>query len=141
MDMQQEHYEVDNQTNENHEGPQANQPLERLTATSIIGDRVENPEGEELGKIEDLMINLNSGEIEYAVVEFGSFLGIAGKLFAVPFNELQVNSAKKLFVLNRDKEYLKAAPGFDKSHWPDTNDHAYFENVKMHYGSYVPPFP
>jgi sporulation protein YlmC with PRC-barrel domain len=112
-----------------------------LTATSIVGDTVENPEGEDLGKIDNLMINLASGEIEYAVVEFGSFLGVGGKLFAVPFQELRVDPARKTFVLNRDKEYLKESPGFDKDHWPDTNDHSYFENVKMYYGSYLPPFP
>ena len=107
----------------------------------MIGDRVENPQGEELGKIDNLMINLQTNQIEYAVIEFGSFLGLGGKLFAVPFTELQVDPARKIFILNRDKDYLKESPGFDKSHWPDTNDHSYFDNVTMYYGSYLPPFP
>lgn len=134
-------YELDNRTEVNHEGPHANQPAARLTATSIIGDRIENPQGEQLGKIDNLMINLQKGVIDYAVIEFGSFLGVGGKLFAVPFEELQLDADKKIFVLNREKEYLKRSPGFDKDHWPDTNQHEYFKSVVMYYGSYVPPLP
>lgn len=141
MSIQEKSYSQDNRTGINHEGPQANTPVERLAATSVIGDRVENPEGEELGKIDNLMINLQRNRIEYAVIEFGSFLGLGGKLFAVPFQELKVDPARKIFILNRDKEYLKQSPGFDQSHWPDTNDHSYFDNVTMYYGSYLPPFP
>ena len=134
-------YQSDNRTGVNHERPDANTPVQRLTATSIIGDKIENPQGEDLGKVDNLMINLSKGEIEYAVIEFGSFLGVGGKLFAVPFNELRLDPEKKVFILNRDKDYLKESPGFDKSHWPETNDHSYFDNVRMYYGSYLPPFP
>jgi sporulation protein YlmC with PRC-barrel domain len=141
MAINEKTYKQDNRTRVNHEGPDANRPVERLTATSIIGDGIENPQGEDLGKIDNLMVNLDNGEIEYAVVEFGSFLGMGGKLFAVPFTELRLDPQRKVFVLNRDKEYLKKAPGFDKTHWPDTNDHSYFNNVGMYYGSYLPPFP
>ena len=134
-------YRKDNVTGVNNEGPLANTPVERLTATSIVGDKVENANGEDLGKIDNLMINLHSGEVEYAVIEFGSFMGIGGKLFAVPYKELRLDAERKTFILNRDKEYLKESPGFDKDHWPDTNDHSYFDNVTMYYGSYLPPFP
>jgi sporulation protein YlmC with PRC-barrel domain len=141
MSIQTDRYELDNRTEINHEGPHANQPAKRLTASSIIGDNIENPEGEHLGKINNLMINLQKGAIDYAVIEFGSFLGAGGKLFAVPFEELRLDADKKIFILNKDKEYLKRSPGFDKRHWPDTNEHEYFNNVVMYYGSYVPPFP
>lgn len=141
MANQKENYEVDNRTGTNHEGPDANKPGRRLTATSIIGDRIENPQGDNLGRIDNLMVNVNDGSVEYVVIEFGSFLGIGGKLFAIPFKELQLDTEKRVFIFDRDKEYLERSPGFDKTHWPDTNDHTYFENVKLYYGSYVPPFP
>jgi sporulation protein YlmC with PRC-barrel domain len=141
MAMGENTYEVDNRTGINHEGTDANRPVERLSATSIVGDEIRNKQGEDLGKIDNLMINLTTGEVEYAVVEFGSFLGVGGKLFAIPFKELTVDPEKEVFILDRDKEYLKESPGFDKTHWPDTNDHSYFDNVRMYYGSYLPPFP
>jgi sporulation protein YlmC with PRC-barrel domain len=126
-------YEADNRTGINHEGRLANTPVLRLTATSIIGDSVENAECEDLGKINNLMINLRNGQIEYAVIEYGTFLGLGGKLFAVPFQELRVDSQRELFVLKRDKEYLKNSPGFDQAHWPDTNDHSYFNDVNTYW--------
>ena len=128
-------YEADNRTGQNLEGPDANRPLERLTATSIIGDKVENPQGEDLGTIDNLMINIRSGRVEYVVVEYGSFLGIGGKLFAIPFDELRVQPERHVFIVNRDKDYLRLSPGFDKNHWPDTNDHSYYGDVDSYWGT------
>ena len=133
MAVSEKRYEVDNQTGINHEGRLANSPVIRLSATSIIGDAVENGEGEDLGKITNLMVNLRDGKIEYAVVEYGSFLGLGGKLFAVPFAELRVDPMRELFVLKRDKDYIKNSPGFDQAHWPDTNDHSYFNDVNTYW--------
>ena len=131
-------YEADNRTGINHEGRLANTPVNRLTATSIIGDSLENGEGEDLGKINNLMVNLKNGQIEYAVVEYGTFLGMGGKFFAIPFSELRVDSQRELFVLKRDKEYIKNSPGFDQSHWPDTNDHSYFNDVNTYWDVRTP---
>jgi sporulation protein YlmC with PRC-barrel domain len=128
-------YEADNVAGVNHEGVQANSPVQRLTATSIIGDKVQNPEGDHLGKVENVMINLDDGRVEYVVVEMGSFLGIGGKLYAIPFSELHLDPAKKVFIIRRTKEYLKKIPGFDKLHWPDTNAHEYYKEVNTYWGS------
>ena len=125
-------YESDNRTGINHEGEQANIPVERLTVSSIVGDPVENLQGEKLGSIENLMVNLDTGLVEYAVVEFGAFLGIGGKLFAIPFTELKLVPEKRAFLLDRYREFLEKLPGFDKSHWPDTNDH-YYDDVNLYW--------
>ena len=134
MTTREKYYEADNRTSVNHEGANPNTPVQRLTATSIIGDAVEDPHGAALGKIKDLMINLAQGHIEYVVIEFGAFLGMGGKLFAIPFSELKIDPAKRAFILDRDKEQIKRFPGFDKTHWPDTNEHDPFGDV-------IPPFP
>jgi sporulation protein YlmC with PRC-barrel domain len=118
-------YEADNRTGINHEGAAANTPVTRLTARSITGDSVVNRNGENLGIIHDLMIDVQAGKIEYAVIEFGALLGLGGKLFAIPYAELELNAEGHCFVLDRNKEELKKLPGFDKNHWPDTNDHYY----------------
>jgi sporulation protein YlmC with PRC-barrel domain len=128
-------YEVDNSTGRNHEGPHANAPVRRLTASSIIGDKIENLQGEDLGKIDNLMINIETGQIEYAVLEFGSFLGMGGKLFAIPYPQLYLNSDKECFILDREREAFKNMPGFDKNHWPDTNDHSYYDDVDVYWGA------
>jgi len=113
----------DNLTGDFEADPDINIPLKYLTATSIIGDKVINDEGEHLGSIKDIMLDIRSGKIEYYVIEFGGFLGIAEKFFAIPFQLLQVDPEHKVFRFNEKKETLRRAPGFDKHHWPETNEH------------------
>ncbi|MEO6219779.1 MAG: PRC-barrel domain-containing protein [Ginsengibacter sp.] len=114
----------DNLTGVNHEGARPNVPLKFLTASSIIGDKVHNDKDEFMGKINDIMIDITTGKIEYVVIEFGGFLTIGEKYFAIPFSKLQVDASRKLFLFNQPKEMLENAPGFDMSHWPETNFHA-----------------
>ncbi len=99
-----------------------------VPATSILHDRIENETGEELGSILNLMINIHSGKVEYAVVQFGSFLGLGGKLFAIPFRQLHLSEERRAFILNRPRADFENMPGFDKNHWPDTNSH-YLINI------------
>lgn len=89
-----------------------------LSASSIVGDSVRNTQGEDLGKIEDLMIDVNQGNVRFAVLSFGGFLGMGDKLFAVPLEAMTVDLDEHEFVLDVDKERLEQAPGFDKSDWP-----------------------
>ena len=92
--MEEKNYESDNRSGINRQGPDANRPVERLTATSIIGDALENNKGQDFGKITDLMINLDNGKVEYAVIESGGVLGVGAKLFAIPFSQMQINEDK-----------------------------------------------
>jgi sporulation protein YlmC with PRC-barrel domain len=81
-------YEADNRTGINHEGAAANTPVSRLTARTIIGDSVINRMGEHLGVIDDIMLDVQTGKIEYVVLEVGALLGMGGKLFAIPYQDL-----------------------------------------------------
>jgi sporulation protein YlmC with PRC-barrel domain len=105
-----------------------------LSSTSICSDRVKNPAGQDLGKIEDLMIDLDSGRVAYAVLSFGGFLKMGNKLFAVPWAALKVDTANKQFTLGVDKSVLENAPGFDKDNWPDMADPTFGTSVYRHYG-------
>lgn len=121
----------DNLTGKNQEGLYPNLPLKCLTATSIIGDKVHNKQGEHLGSIKDIMLNVHTGDIEYYIIEFGGFLGIGEKFFAIPFRLLTIDPDQQLFVFDQSKEMLEKAPGFDKQHWPETNIHYY--NADQHW--------
>lgn len=116
-------FSEDNLTGVNHEGSTANIPLQYLTASSIIGDKVRNLQEEDMGEIKDIMIDIATGKIDYLVIEFGGFLGIGVKYFAVPFHVLTVDTAQEGFIFNQPKEILENAPGFDKDQWPNTNNH------------------
>jgi sporulation protein YlmC with PRC-barrel domain len=116
--------EEENLTGVNREGAHPNKPLRFLTAKSIIGDKVHNDKGEHMGVIEDIMVDIPNGRIEYVIIKFGGFLTINEKYFAIPFNRLKVDEANKAFILNDTREILEKAPGFDLNHWPETNLHA-----------------
>lgn len=106
-----------------------------LSATAITGDQVRNSGGEDLGKIEEVMVDLDSGRVAYVVLSFGGFLGIGDKLFAVPWEALTINSEEHEFVLNVDKQMLVNAPGFDKDNWPDMADANWGSEIHGHYGT------
>ncbi|MBK5278517.1 MAG: PRC-barrel domain-containing protein [Bacteroidia bacterium] len=129
--------EIENTSGQNQLGANANRPVHVLTATSIIGDKVENTTGEDIGKIKDIMINLHDGKIEYAIIEFGGFLGVGEKLFAIPFAALKLNTKEQYFILDVEKSFLEKAPGFNPEHWPETNSH--FFDVNSYWGSFMGP--
>jgi len=106
-----------------------------IAADTLTGDKVVNFQKEDLGKIEHLMIDLESGRIAYAVLSFGGFLGMGDKLFAIPWTSLKVDTVEHRFILNVDKGLLKAAPGFDKEHWPDMADRTWGAKVYTYYGA------
>lgn len=105
-----------------------------LSAGTLSGDRVRNAAGEDLGKIEEIMIDVPSGRVAYAVLSFGGFLGMGNKLFAVPWDALTIDEANHEFVLNVDKQTLENAPGFDKDNWPDMADPSWGSQVFDYYG-------
>jgi sporulation protein YlmC with PRC-barrel domain len=106
-----------------------------LSASSVTGDNVVNPQGEDLGKIEEIMLDVVDERIAYAVVAFGGFLGIGDKLFAVPWAALKLDAENQRFVLDETKERLESAPGFDKDRWPDMADRSFGNTVYEYYGT------
>ncbi len=128
----------DNLTGENDTGKYANTPVKYLTSSTIIGDKIYNTANENLGEIRELMLNMADGTIEYVVIEFGGFLGIGEKLFAVPFKALHLDTSRHAFFLSQTKEVLENAPGFDKDHWPETNSHA-MEKTYSYWGGFMGP--
>lgn len=131
-------FDKDNTTGQNTDDSViANTPVRVLSANSIIGDKVENFQGEHLGTIKDLMLDINRGCIDYVVLEFGGFIGIGTKLFAVPHRALALDPARKVFLINKTKEELKKAPGFDKDHWPETNSR-HFDEVNNFWDYTIP---
>ena len=121
----------DNLTGTNHGELYPNLPLKYLAASSIIGEKVHNEKEEHLGEIKDVMMDITTGRIEYLVIQFGGFLGVGIKYFAIPFGLFRVDTDKRVFIFNRSKEELEKAPGFDMDHWPDTNIH--FDEVHSYW--------
>lgn len=105
-----------------------------LSAGTMIGDKVNNRDGENLGKLEELMIDLDTGRVAYAVLSFGGVMGMGDKLFAIPFQAFKLDADNHRFLLDVDKDKLKNAPGFDKNNWPETADRAWGTQIHDYYG-------
>jgi sporulation protein YlmC with PRC-barrel domain len=106
-----------------------------MGATTLTKDSVRNRAGEDLGHVKELMIDVPTGRVAYAVLSFGGFLNMGNKLFAVPWNALTLDEDEKNFILNIDKARLENAPGFDKDNWPDMTDQNWGEQIYQYYGT------
>ncbi len=105
-----------------------------LSSSSITGQGVYNLKNESIGDIKDLMIDPANGEIVYAVLSFGGFMGIGTKLFAIPLEALQFSDEDDTIRLDVNKEKLENAPSFDQDNWPMTADNDFVDSVYNHYG-------
>lgn len=105
-----------------------------MGANTLIGNDVCNHKDEDLGDIKEIMLDMRSGKVAYAVLSFGGILGLGKKLFAVPWAALTLDTKNKRFVLKVEKETLKDAPGFDKSSWPNMADAAWTRKIHSYYG-------
>jgi len=105
----------------------------------VIGLYVKNNKHEDLGKIDDLVIDMKTGEVRYAAIAYGGVAGIGSKLFAVPWQKLtfmfgEPNKANsRHFMLDVSKEQFENSPGFDSSHWPNVADPQWSASVDKHY--------
>lgn len=115
-------------------------PTDILRISEIVGVNVENPQGNNLGEISDVVVDPSDGTIAYAVLEAGGFLGLGEKFFAIPWRAFQVEvddddkyDIEKL-ILNVDKDRMQQAPGFDKDNWPNMADAQWGQSVHEYYG-------
>ncbi|HUL29946.1 MAG TPA: PRC-barrel domain-containing protein [Thermodesulfobacteriota bacterium] len=104
-----------------------NRPYE---ATEIIGTEVRDSQGEEVGKIDDLVFD-NEGRTSFAIVGYGGFLGIGQNLVAVPVNSLSNVEKPRHFVLDATKQKVQSAPLFSKK---TLNDPAWADGVYRFFG-------
>ncbi len=105
-----------------------------LTAKTLIGDYIQNSQGEKLGMVEDLMLDLESGKVAYVVVSYGTLSNLKDKLFAVPWKAFRLDTQKHRFVLDVHETVLKNAEGFDQANWPNTVDRDWEHQLHQQYG-------
>ena len=106
-----------------------------LSAGTLTGDTVRNRQDEELGNVEEIMIDLDSGRVSYFVLSAGGFLGVGDKYFAIPWELLEVDTENHDVVVDLSKETVENAPGFDKDNWPDGSDLNWLNDIYTYYGT------
>jgi len=91
----------------------------QMRANELIGKKVTDSQGKELGEISELVLDLQAGKVHAAVLEFGGILGMGEKNYAFPISQLKQGQDRNQFTLDVDKQKLENAEGFAKGEWPE----------------------
>ena len=108
---------------------------ELMGAETLIGNHVHNLKNEHLGEIKEIMLDMRTGQVAYAVMSSGGVLSIGEKLFAVPWEALTLDTVHKRFTMDVDKSLIENAPGFDTDHWPDMAEQKWAHQIHSYYGT------
>ena len=109
-----------------------------LQSKTLFEYRVKSPQGEDLGKIEEVMIDMEIGRVAYAVLSFGGFLGLGNKWVPVPWDAVVLRSDEKVLLLNIDKDKLQKAPNFEGTSLPELANRQWGAIIHTYYG--YPPY-
>lgn len=104
-----------------------------MDAATLDGNKVMSSDGEHVGKISAIMLDVRAGRIAYAVLSVGGFLGIGDTLHAIPWSALTLDTIDKCFVVDTVAQRIKDDPGFDKDHWPAMADGRWGANIHQYY--------
>jgi sporulation protein YlmC with PRC-barrel domain len=104
-----------------------------ISSDRVEGTDVYNDSGDKLGSIDDLMIDKRSGQVRYAVLEFGGFLGMGTDRYPLPWDMLKYDTTRDGYVVPLDKDRLEAAPRYPEDKRPDYDDN-YGRQVNDYYG-------
>jgi len=104
-----------------------------ISSKRVEGTHVYNSDGERVGSIDHLIIDKQSGQVRYAVMEFGGLLGAGADRYPIPWNLLRYDTARDGYVTPLDRTRLEGAPrhAIDE---PPAYDDAYNSSVKAYYG-------
>ncbi|MBO9574691.1 MAG: PRC-barrel domain-containing protein [Sphingobium sp.] len=108
-----------------------------IASNKVEGTAVYNRAGEKLGTIQNFMVDKRSGKAEYAVLEFGGFLGMGTSYYPLPWEKLTYSTAQGGYVVDIDKDLLEKAPRYERDTPPPFDD-AYGRQV---YGYWDVPYP
>lgn len=108
-----------------------------IAATKVNGTSVRNSAGESLGSIYDVMIDKQSGKVEYAIMSFGGFLGMGEHYHPLPWSLLKYDPRNDAYIVNLTKDRLQGAPAYTSTETPDWSNGTYGHQVRDYYGQHL----
>jgi sporulation protein YlmC with PRC-barrel domain len=109
-----------------------------LRSKTLFDYRVKSPQGEDLGKIEELMIDMEMGRVAYAVLSFGGLWGLGSKWVPVPWDAVALRPDEKVLLLKIEKEKIEKAPNFEAATLPELANRQWGAVIHTYYG--YPPY-
>ena len=110
-----------------------------VRTNDVIGKKIHSLNGENLGKVEELILDKITGQVRYAVLANGGFMGIGSAFYAIPWHSLEYCIEHDAFQVNFSKDDLKTAPGFNKDSWPDFTDPLWDKSTNEFYNYLIIP--
>jgi hypothetical protein len=92
-----------------------------IASNKVEGTEVYNRAGEHLGEVYNFMVDKFTGQVAYAVMSFGGFLGIGERYHALPWKSLNYDINQGGYVVDLDRLKLERAPSYayDEDPWSD----------------------
>lgn len=103
-------------------------------ASELIGMEVKNYQDEDLGEVQDLVVDMESGRVVQVILSSGGFLGIGSLLTAVPPGALHHDTADQVLLLKADRAKLESSPTFDANKWAESFNSTNLAATYRHYG-------
>ncbi len=104
-----------------------------VSVSTLAGYRVRTTENDDLGTIEEIMIDPGTGQLAYAVLSLAGALGLGDKLYAIPWTLLRLNTEDRVLMLGCDSAWLRDAPAFQQDDWPDFGDERWEREIHDYY--------
>ncbi len=110
----------------------AMQKAERVSG--ILGKRVVSQKGEDLGKVEDLVLT-KDGCLDYIILAPGGLLGTGDRLIPIPWKAVKTGAEADTIIIDMDKSQLEKAPNFESKKWPNLTDSDWYGKIREFFGS------
>ena len=108
------------------------------SATLVIGAEISSSKGGRIGHIQDLIVDLKSGLVIYAIVSFDQTVGTEDQYFPIPVKAIKENPQDEEIILDIEREQLDDAPSFDTKDWPRKYEEEFVRSVYNHYSYKIP---
>ena len=108
---------------------------ELIASDKVEGTAVYNRQGERLGTVHNFMVDKRSGQVAYAVMSFGGFLGVGESYHPLPWRVLTYDTAQGGYVVDLTREQLQGAPSYTGGEVPDWADRSYGRRLDDYYGA------
>ena len=106
-----------------------------IASNKVEGTAVYDRQGERLGEVYNFMVDKRSGQVAYAVMSFGGFLGVGAGYHPLPWKALTYDTGLGGYVVDIDKDRLQGAPSYAAGETPAWGDPTYGRRIDDHYGA------
>jgi sporulation protein YlmC with PRC-barrel domain len=101
--------------------------------SKILGKKVISQKGEDLGKIEDIVLS-KEGCLDYIVLAPGGLLGTGDRLIPIPWKAVKTGAQADTIIVDMDKGQLEKAPNFESKKWPNFTDSEWYGKIRDFFG-------